>query len=233
MNELDRRNPFWTYGDVALFVGLAAAAFFLIAVATAAIVHIFHATGSMLVQLVPGQILLYGFVLLFLYLLLRINYGQPFWASLAWVRTPINELYLAGLGLLLALGIGALSVVLRTPDLDTPMKRLFSEPLAIVLVGAMGITIGPLVEELVFRGFLQPLLVRSLGVFPGIAVTALAFGGLHLPEYSFSWRHGVLITMTGIAFGWMRHKSGSTRASTIMHAGYNLTFFIALVAQKR
>jgi membrane protease YdiL (CAAX protease family) len=31
----------------------------------------------------------------------------------------------------------------------------------------------------------------------------------------------------------MRHRTGSTKASTIMHAAYNGTFFLALMVQRK
>jgi len=83
------------------------------------------------------------------------------------------------------------------------------------------------------KGILQPLLVRSLGAVPGIALAAAAFGLLHYQEYGNSWRHVLIIAMAGAAFGWMRHLTGSTKAAAIMHAAYNSLFFIALMTEKR
>jgi membrane protease YdiL (CAAX protease family) len=57
------------------------------------------------------------------------------------------------------------------------------------------------------------------------------FGLLHFPEYGNSWRHALLITAAGAAFGWMRHATGSTKASALMHAAYNALFFAALFTQ--
>jgi membrane protease YdiL (CAAX protease family) len=42
-----------------------------------------------------------------------------------------------------------------------------------------------------------------------------------------------LFALAGAAFGWMRHATGSTRASTIMHASYNTLGFLALFAQRK
>jgi membrane protease YdiL (CAAX protease family) len=112
------------------------------------------------------------------------------------------------------------------------MKELLSDPVSIALIAVFGTTLGPVCEELVFRGFLQPLLVRSLGAVAGIFATAVPFGLLHLQQYGFSWRHGLLITCAGAAFGWMRHTTGSTRASTLMHAAYNGLFFLVLLTQR-
>jgi membrane protease YdiL (CAAX protease family) len=124
--------------------------------------------------------------------------------------------------------VGAL---LRTPDLDMPMKRLLSDRTSLLLVGVAAATLGPVCEELAFRGFLMPLLVRSLGAWPGIVVSALPFALLHGPQYAWSWRHLLLIVIAGVSFGWMRHRTGSTAAAAVMHAGYNFTFFVAFVLQ--
>jgi uncharacterized protein len=105
-------------------------------------------------------------------------------------------------------------------------------PTSLALVALFGVTLGPLFEELFFRGFLQPLLVRSLGAAAGILVAAIPFGLLHFQEYGNSWRHVVLISLAGAAFGAMRHFTNSTKASTLMHASYNALFFIALLVQR-
>jgi membrane protease YdiL (CAAX protease family) len=78
-------------------------------------------------------------------------------------------------------------------------------------------TLGPIIEELLFRGFMQPVLVDSLGVFPGILATSVLFSGMHLMQNDFIWQSGVLITLVGFVLGVVRHVSGSTRASAITH----------------
>jgi membrane protease YdiL (CAAX protease family) len=123
-------------------------------------------------------------------------------------------------------------VLLRTPDINSPMKELLADPFSVVLLAIFGTTLAPLCEELLFRGFLQPLLVRSFGAAAGILIAALAFGLLHLQEYGNSWRHGLLITLAGASFGWVRRRTGSTKAAVVMHATYNAVFFVALAAQK-
>jgi hypothetical protein len=109
------------------------------------------------------------------------------------------------------------------------MKRILSNRLAVLLVGVAAATVGPLCEELAFRGFLMPLLVRSLGPAAGIVLSALPFALLHGPQYAWSWRHVLLITAAGVGFGYARHRTGSTTAATVVHATYNSTFFLAYV----
>ncbi len=108
---------------------------------------------------------------------------------------------------------------LKTPEIQMPIKNLLSDRSSIVLVGLFAVTLGPLCEELAFRGFLLPLVARSLGPVAGVLISALPFAILHGPQYSWSWRHVVLITLAGSAFGWMRLHSRSTLTATLMHAG--------------
>ncbi len=126
-----------------------------------------------------------------------------------------------------------MSFLIHTPNVSTPLTDMMQDRTSVILLATFGVTLGPLCEELAFRGFLQPLLVRSLGAVPGILVAAIPFGLLHFQEYGNSWRHAVLIALAGASFGWMRQATGSTRAAAIMHASYNALFFFVLFAQRR
>jgi len=227
------RYPFWGYVDVLAFIGLVLPCLFLAELAAGAFQRVIRLrVHSIAMQVLPGQSLFYALLFSALYLLLKLRYDRPFWESLRWVRTRIGVPRTILYGFVLAFGIALLGSALHTPDLPTPMKQLLSDRSSIVLIAIFAITVGPICEELAFRGFLQPVLVRSLGPIAGILLTAVLFGLLHLPEYGRSWRHGLLITVAGIAFGCMRHLSGSTRAAAIMHAAYNFIFFATLFSQK-
>jgi membrane protease YdiL (CAAX protease family) len=225
---------FWSYSDLFLFVGLALPSILAgVLLVRAFALMLPPAARIRVLELLGAQFLGYGILFGFLWLLFRFHYGRPFWRPLGWVRAPLRDSAVVLWGVVLALAVAFASLVLKTPDLETPMKQLLSDRTSVLLVAVFGITLGPLCEELAFRGFMQPLLVRSLGAAPGVILAAVPFGLLHLQQYGFSWRHGLLITAAGAGFGWMRHRSGSTRASTIMHAAYNTTFFLALLAQRK
>jgi membrane protease YdiL (CAAX protease family) len=76
------------------------------------------------------------------------------------------------------------------------------------------------------------VLVRSLGTVAGILATAVPFGLLHFQEYGNSWRHVLLISISGVAFGWIRHVTGSTKAAAGMHSAYNAFQFVLLIMAK-
>lgn len=226
------RFPFWDYQDLLLVIG---AAFPSLLAATLLVRSLFFGLAlrgqGKAPELLAAQFLWYGFCFGFLYLLLKLKYDRPFWESLGWVRFGERFGRRAGSGALLALGLAVAGALLRTPDLDMPMKRLLSDRTSLLLVGLAAATLGPVCEELIFRGFLLPLLVRSLGQWPGIVLSALPFAVLHGPQYAWSWRHVLLIVVAGVAFGWMRQRTGSTAAAAVMHASYNSTFFLAFVLQ--
>jgi membrane protease YdiL (CAAX protease family) len=228
------RYPFWSYGDLALFLGLSAPALLAGAVLVRIVIRALHLNvHSKAVELLPAQYVGIGFLFLFLCWVFKVQYRRPFWASLRWVRAPVSFTAAILFGCLLAFAVATIGALLKTPDIDTPMKELLSDWTSILLVALFAITLGPLCEELVFRGFMQPLLVRTAGPAAGIVLTAIPFGLLHLPQYAFSWRHGLLVTLASVGFGWMRQISGSTRASAIMHAAYNATFFVGYLGQGR
>jgi membrane protease YdiL (CAAX protease family) len=222
-------EPFWNYQDFLLFVVFA----FLLLIAVATIVQAlpFSRTYGKAFQGLLAQLIWYALVFTALYWMLKLRYGRPFWQSLGW-RFPFQgmTMMLFG-GPLLAVGIGYIGFLLRTPDVPTPFRQMLANRPTFILFALFVVIVGPLCEELAFRGFLMPLLVRSFGAAVGIVATGALFGFLHAPEYAWSWRHVLLITAAGSAFGWVRYKTGSTAASTTMHAAYNLTQFAAFLAQ--
>jgi len=222
--------PFWGYLDLLGFVLIALVGLVVESLLSAALIAATHV--KQIYVLMPAQVLLYAFLLGTLAMIFRRYYGQPFWRSLRWAPVELNGPFVVTAGVMVAFGVMVFSVLMRTPDIDSPMKSLLSDPASVLMIAVIGTTLAPVCEEIVFRGFLQPLLVRSLGVAPGILLTALAFGLMHLQEYGYSWRHGLLIALAGAAFGWMRQRTGSTKAAALMHATYNCVFFVLLAAQQ-
>jgi membrane protease YdiL (CAAX protease family) len=222
--------PFWGYLDLFAFILIALFGLIVEWVATRPWIADPHV--KQIFVLLPAQVLLYAFLLGALALIFRRYYGRPFWRSLHWTPADWSTPFVATCGVLVALTVAVASLLLRTPDIDSPMKALLADRTSVLLVAVLGTTLGPVFEEIVFRGFLQPLLVRSLGAAPGILLAAVPFGLLHLQEYGNSWRHALLIALAGAAFGWMRQRTGSTKAAAVMHAAYNCVFFLLLAAQQ-
>ncbi|MBL8177826.1 MAG: CPBP family intramembrane metalloprotease [Bryobacterales bacterium] len=223
--------PFWNYEDLALFFGMGLPCLVLSVAVMEAVTWAAGVRPGKAVYFLIAQFVGYAFWFASLVLLLRVRYDAPFWPSLAWTMPKQGLWRWIVVGPLLAFLVGWLGFALRTPIVEMPFKELLSDRWSLILTGLFGVTIGPLCEELAFRGFLMPLLIRSWGVWAGVLITALPFALLHGPQYSWSWQHIVLLVLAGGAFGGVRHITGSTAAAVMTHATYNLTFFSAMVVQ--
>lgn len=227
------REPFWGYHDLVIFIVLAIASLLLGVwiVRWFALLLGLHPRPQV-IELLPAEFVGYAVMFTGLMLLFRWEYGRPLWRSLGWIELRFSPFVLVIGGLLTAFGVSLIAILIGTPATRNPMTDMLENRTALVLVAVFAVTLGPMFEELAFRGFLQPLVVRSLGVTAGVLVAAIPFGLLHYQEYGNSWRHVVLISLAGAAFGAVRQLTGSTKASTLMHASYNALFFVALVAQR-
>jgi membrane protease YdiL (CAAX protease family) len=226
--------PFWSYSDVVIFTVLALPCMLLADLMVKAFIRLFHLhRGIAVAELIPAEFLGYGFLFGTLLLIFRVWYGRPFWRSLGWTDTRLPVLSIALAGFATAVMVAVVSALIHLPETDTPMMELMNSPTAVMLMAVFGVTVAPICEELAFRGFLQPLLERSLGPALGVLASSIPFGLLHFSEYGNSWKHVLLISMAGAAFGCMRHFTGSTKASAIMHACYNGLFFIVLLSDRK
>jgi membrane protease YdiL (CAAX protease family) len=152
-----------------------------------------------------------------LYFVLWFHYRQPVLKPLGWVVPQMAYIVTALIvGPSFAVGI---ALYLRLRNQITPPI-----PMAELLV--LGLVLGPLLEESLFRGCLLPVLAQTIGMIPAVVITAVLFALFHGPTDLVHW---VSFTVTGIAYGWMRVISRSTTAPAVMHAAYNfgLYFFVA------
>ena len=232
---LARRNPepFWAYGDLVFFIALCFPCL-LIALAVVGKLAALLSLGKPFQQVLLLQLIWYVLIFTSLYTLFRLRYNRPFWRSLGWKALSFGATVVSFLGgPVLAASLGYLGFVLRTPEIPLPFQQLISDRTTVVLTGLFVVALGPVCEELAFRGFMMPLFMRTFGAAIGILFTGFLFGFAHGFEYQWSWRHIVLISAAGSIFGWARYKTGSTTSAAFMHATFNLTQFAAFLAQAR
>jgi len=226
----ERDRPFWGFAELFLIAALFIPAVLAGGFAVQAASGYLHIDPKLGLPLLIAEFIGYGIVFIALRVLFA-RYDRPLLESLGWIPQPFRPLHLAVLGLVLALVVVLLGNLLGFPNVETPFDKLLNDALSRFAIALFGITLGPVIEELLFRGFLQPVLVDSFGVLPGILATSVVFGGMHLMQNAFIWQSGVLITVVGFVLGVVRHVSGSTRASAITHISYNaLPFLVLLVS---
>jgi membrane protease YdiL (CAAX protease family) len=95
------------------------------------------------------------------------------------------------------------------------------------------VTLGPVLEEILFRGYLFAFLawslrrvaddaVRNLSV---VVVGATVFALVHLAQTGVNWLQLACIACSGTLYGSIRCRSGSTAPAAVSHAVYNLTLY--------
>jgi membrane protease YdiL (CAAX protease family) len=217
-----REYPFWSYEDLGLFVGSLIPVFLLAVL----VVQVIPLHGGAVVAMIY-QSLIYVLLLGVLYLLVAWRYQRPFWQSLGWTVFRLPFLC-AAVGPLLAITTSTLGVLLKAPPTPT-IEDLISDRRSLVIMMLFLTVFGPVFEELVFRGFLFPLLAKSVGPWLGILLAATPFALVHGWQYQWHWQHLTLIGLAGAVFGFVRYKTGSTAAATLAHMGYNATLFVGFL----
>lgn len=172
------------------------------------------------------QSFMYVFLVGSLYLVIVGRYHGPFWRSLGWTFPIPHAFLLLTAGPALAVGLSALGVLLHAPMDGSQIEILIKSRASLAAIILFGVVLAPIFEEMLFRGFLLPLLSRSLGPALGILFTAIPFALLHGAQNRWAWQPVLLIGVAGIAFGSVRYKTGSTTAAFLMHSAYNAMGFL-------
>jgi membrane protease YdiL (CAAX protease family) len=87
------------------------------------------------------------------------------------------------------------------------------------------VVIGPIVEEMLFRGYLQTALSRRMKPWLAIVVASCAFAAIHLQPAAFP-----MLALVGGVFGFLYYRTGSLRVSMVLHMLNNGLAFAALLA---
>ena len=211
-NHLEHPKPYWSYEDIGVF--------FLVLVLLGLVLRLFVRFHLLPRSEVTNPSGLLQFVVvvslsLALYWVLKFRHHQPVLQPLGWIWPRAAHIVLAVIaGILLASGV-ALYLRLRHQN---------TQPMAVMELLFLGLLLGPILEESLFRGCLLPLLARTTGCGIAVIFTAILFALFHQPA---NLAHWVSFIVTGVAYGWIRVASRSTAAAAVMHATYNLTVFLS------
>jgi hypothetical protein len=228
-------NPVWSGWDVLAIAALTFVTMVVVQVAVLLAAHWWrypHESLSDLAQkpilLLVSQLPVYLAVAAFMIMLVEGKYHVPFWQAIRW-NWPAAHWKLLGLGAVMLVVLSLLQSLLPMPK-DTPFEHLFDRPRDAYLISIIAVSVGPLMEELFFRGFLYPVLARRIGVVWGVLLTALPFGLIHLPQYGWAWGAALVIFLVGVVCGAVRAATKSVAASFLVHVGYNGTQMLIAVA---
>ena len=175
---------------------------------------------------VLAQMLAYLCILAFMVSIVKRVPGQDFGRAIRWNWPKNWSAYLLA-GMMLSFALQGIAHFLPIPK-ELPTDRFFRTPGEAWALSLFGVTLAPLLEELFFRGFLYPVLVRRFGVAMAVLATAAGFSVIHAPQLGRAWGPVLVIFIVGMTLTLTRALTKSVAASLIMHMAYNGTLSILL-----
>lgn len=226
-------NPPWSGWDVLQIAVLTIASvmFFLLLVAAAA-QRLLNPHAEFLdvikqpLVTVAAQLLSYLVVLAFMVTVIKRAPGRDFWREIRWKWPSAWGAYLAA-GVLLSVGLQAFAHLLPMPR-ELPIDRFFQTKQEAWALAIFGMTLAPLMEELFFRGFLYPVLLRRIGVVGAVVLTAAGFGLIHAPQLGRAWGPVLVIFLVGLTLTITRAVTKSVVPGFLMHVAYNGTISVLI-----
>jgi len=105
----------------------------------------------------------------------------------------------------------------------TDILKSETNPILLLIEKSAGILLIPVAEEIVYRGFVYPVLKQQTGVKAGIVLSSVFFALMHLDLFPLGF---LPIFVMGTALAFLRERSGSLLPPVLFHITYNLLAFI-------
>jgi len=176
------------------------------------------------------QVIISLSVLVAIYLIVNRKYHVSVTQAMGISTEKFTEHFVTGLfvSLLLVLSTTIVSIMFsyfgEIPK-DGPYTNLPVEKLRIISI--LAVFLAPAVEEIFFRGFMQPALIKALGLTGGVLSTAIIFGLSHAQYHNYSIAL-VAVTIIGLILGITREKTQSVVPGIIAHLMNNLYAALSL-----
>lgn len=84
------------------------------------------------------------------------------------------------------------------------------------------VSLGPVVEELLFRGVLLSALLQRRGVLTSVLLTSALFALVHLAGLQFHWYAVPQLFLLALLLAWLRLRSGSIWPAVVAHGTNNM-----------
>lgn len=179
--------------------------------------------------IVPMQFVIYIAIIGFMALLVWGRHKTSLAEAVHWNVPAGRRIWafalLTGTALALISDIGEVVLHRWIPD-SLPITEFFKDRPSALLLGAFGILVAPLMEELLFRGFLYPALARWTGTVVSVIITASAFTLLHGAQLGYSWAPLLLIFVVGLTLTITRVRTNSVATCVIVHMTYNFVLLL-------
>ena len=109
----------------------------------------------------------------------------------------------------------------QTPELIREYRSLIGNPSALTMYWITMVVSAPVLEEIIFRGFLMRGWSETrLGAVGAIVLSSLLFAAIH---QQYTLLNIGFVLLLGLLLGVMRWRSGSTVLTIMLHAAWNFT----------
>lgn len=238
----DLRVP-WGWSDLALLVFIGVVGLLLFGTVFAAALQKAGVSRSQLQHsmvyqgrfAIVAMVFLSFLLLIYLALQMRLGFRSPVLRTLRWrpldrgrVRPSLAYLGFISGGFLLSIFVALASSVF-TPKNKMPIEQYFQDRPTALLLLIVSVTLAPLFEETIFRGYLYPVVARTFGIVPGVIFTGLLFGLMHASQLGGNLPQVALIMVVGIVFTVARAKTGNVLPGYLLHVSYNSFIAIAFL----
>lgn len=145
------------------------------------------------------------------------------WAALyAWIMAFPLVLFLSQV---LELMITKIFHVTQLPDQIAVkfLKSTFDTPIYFILAVLSIVILAPLIEETLFRGFLQSFIRQHLGSRQAIVITSVCFSLFHYSSGQGLGNISIIISLfvLSLFLGFLYEKRGTLLAPMVLHASFN------------
>jgi uncharacterized protein len=179
---------------------------------------------------VPTEFTAYVLALTFMAALVWSRHRQRLFEAVSWNAPDRRRAtYALAIGVSMALFSAFAEVLLQrwTPK-SLPITEFFRDRPSAWLLAAFGVLVAPVMEELVFRGFIFPAVSRLIGVGASVAITGAGFALLHGVQLGFAWAPLLVLLIVGLALTIARVVTKSVAFCVLMHMSYNFLIFTQL-----
>ncbi len=203
------------------------------------------------------QLIIYLLTLAGSFILLPMLWRKPFFPTISWRADALpRRMPMLVSSVLLCYTLAIVStLIFHESDAKAPIEQAFMQQGAPWMLFLFGVTMAPLFEELVFRGFTLPALASSydwcreklLHLTPpqnnddgtpcwtkpallfASLLTSLAFALIHAPQTAGSKESFALLFSVSLVLCLVRLRTRSLAASTLVHALYNFILFTMML----
>ncbi len=179
-----------------------------------------------LASLVFGMAL-YLALIVAIFALARIRRGANWRNYLAWRGFRPDRLYWALLAAAIVVGLLA---GLAIDQLDPNLKKLMIMPkdvVGLLITFALAVIVGPLCEELIFRGWIYTALRQRMGFVATLLISSVLFAAAH---WEGTHLYALAVFPLSLMLGYLRERTGSVCATAVFHGLYNFSAWMLSLA---